>query len=66
MSKLNDEQKSFMRLFVRSPKNEDGWAAVSDILWPWVEKTAMPEMFEIGEQKIRLTEAGKIITEFAL
>lgn len=66
MSKLNDEQKNLMRLYGRSKKDQDGWAAVSEQLWPWISKNAMPEMFDIGDKKIRLTEAGKTILEFAL
>lgn len=66
MSKLDGEQKSLMRIYVRSQKDAEGWADVGCVLWPWISKNAMPEIFEVGDKRIRLTAAGKEILEFAL
>lgn len=66
--KLDNQQKSLISLYGRSKEDADvnGWVCVSNTLWPWVQKTATPEMFEIGEQKIRLTDAGKVILEYGI
>lgn len=66
MSKLSDEQKNMLRLYDRSKKDSEGWAVVSDQLWPYVQKTITPEMFEVRGQHIRTTDAGKAVLEFAL
>ena len=66
MSKLSDYQKNMLRLYGRSKKDAEGWAAVSDTIWPLVEQYAIPEMFEIQGRRIRVTEAGKAVLEWSL
>jgi hypothetical protein len=66
MSKLSDQQKNMLRLYERSRKDAEGWANVSDTVWPLVEQYAIPEMFEIQGRRIRATEAGKAVLMFAI
>lgn len=65
MSKLDQDQKNLINLYARSKKDDDGWANVSNQLWPWISTKAEPVFFEIQAQKIRLTEAGKVLLKYA-
>jgi len=66
MKKLDEPQKSILSLYMRSERDGEGWAIVSKLLWPWIEKAASPDMFEICDHRIRATEAGKVIIKFVL
>ena len=66
MSKLSDIQKNVLQLYARSKQDTDGWATVSEQLWPFIRKNATPEMFELQEKRIRATESGKTIIKYVV
>ena len=66
MSELSQEEKNMMLLYGRSAKDAEGWADVSDQLWPHVQKYLNLAMFEVVGQKIRTTPAGDAVLQYAL
>lgn len=64
MSKLDQDQKNLINLYARSKKDADGWANVSNQLWPWISEKAEVDFFEMKEQRIRLTEVGKVLLKY--
>lgn len=60
------DQKKLISLYNRSKKDADGWASVSNQLWPWFSKAVNTDFFELGEQKIRLTDVGKVMLKYAI
>lgn len=64
---LNEAQKTLLILYGRSMKSADanGWVNVaSSDVWEWIEKNATPDIFEMREQSLRLTDAGKVLLYF--
>ncbi len=65
--RLTDEGKSFLRLVYRS-LNDDGWANVSNQLWPMtqrvVEKYPTLIIIDKEHQRVKLTLAGRTVVEW--
>ncbi len=64
--KLDSGNKHLLRLILKG-KNKEGWAKVSDILWPIVSKlpTQLVEFNADGNQKfVRLTHDGEVVLEW--
>jgi preprotein translocase subunit SecA len=60
--------RDFLLLLVRSKDIGDGWRQVSDRLWKLVTMFSEPELIEVDEpnKRVRLTDKGATIVEFAL
>lgn len=65
---LNFYDKEILRLIQRSPDVGDGWRSVSKVCWKLIEKFTATELVEIDalNRKVRLTDSGKIVVDFAL
>lgn len=70
MSALTEDQRDMLRLYMRSPRDPEGWANVSKGVWPLQE--CLPERLvererrENGSGRIRLTAEGQTVVEFLL
>mgnify|MGYP006060201355 FL=1 len=68
--KLEQQERDFMRLVLRSPDTGDGWRNVAKVLVPVCEKEVAkrPELYEFNPSaapaRIRLTERGNTIVEY--
>lgn len=56
-------------VFNRSPKDADGWANVSRVLWPLVSTELPTDLFEIEGNadvggRVRLTPKGEIVIPY--
>ena len=63
MAQLTFDQRSLMKLILRSPDLGDGWRQCSDLLWPHVRRVydQIPELFEVNDlQQIRISPEGTI------
>jgi len=68
MSKLTEKQIQTFHLLQRSPRDGDGWAVVSKVVWPLLNN--MPDELiekEIGGDsygRVRLTETGLKVVSY--
>jgi len=65
---ISNADKEFLRLVTRSPDRGDGWRSVSSACWALVEQFGTPELLEVDKHnmRVRLTEAGVAVVQFAL
>ncbi len=65
---MNDADKEFLRLLLRSPDEGDGWRSFSKTLWPLVSMFESPDLLEIDKPGMRgrLTEDAKSIVPLML
>jgi hypothetical protein len=65
---ISTKDKSVLQLITRSPDGGDGWRVVSKVCWPLIEQFGEPKLIEIDKQnmRVRLTESGRTVVEFAL
>jgi hypothetical protein len=70
MNNLTDEARGIMRVLGRSPKDTDGWAKVSSIVWPLLEPVPAELMEREGDAtnggRARFTEKGQTIHDYTL
>jgi hypothetical protein len=68
MSKLSDQEKSFILLLQRSPDRGDGWRTVSKMVWPLVTEFTCPELIELAPLgdagSVRLTDTGNTVAAY--
>lgn len=68
MSALTKDAKGILALFQRSPKDADGWAKVSPMVWPLLKHVPDDLMAKEGNAyaggRARLTENGKLIVAY--
>ena len=66
MNKLNHGDKHLLRL-VRQGKDNEGWAKVSGVVWPLVQKlpSELVTIEAIGEGgRAKLTDAGETVLDW--
>ena len=65
---LSNETRALLPLIMRSERDAEGWANVSNQLWPSVQKWAHPRLTETKSTAegnfIRLTSEGKTVLDF--
>jgi len=66
--KLDSGQKHFLRLIEKGQQCPDGWAPVSALVYPLVQKMMPPELVEHhevegGRGRARLTEEGQSLLD---
>ena len=74
---LEQRDKDFLKLLMRSPDEGEGWRRVSELLWPMVqaqhERTpellrikSLPSDNEVDEYRryVRLSAEGKVVVEW--
>lgn len=69
-AKLTEHSKAALRLLGRSPKDQDGWAKVSAVVWPLLGGVPPELMEREGDDqnggRARFTETGEAVYEFSL
>jgi hypothetical protein len=70
MSKLKDADRSAMALYMRSKRDDEGWAVVSAVVFPLFDDVN-GQLFEIergkrGAGRARLTELGKLLADWLI
>lgn len=67
---LEDKQIQTMKLINRSPDRGEGWRSVTKVCWPLLKNVPTElierEQAEDGSGRVRFTEKGQVIVEFAL
>lgn len=68
---ISDNSRGFLKLLLRSPDIGEGWRKVSKTTRPLVEKFPEKELLEIqdhadGTARVRLSEKGRIVVEYAV
>lgn len=70
MSAITETAKDTLRLLGRSPKDADGWAKVSAVVWPLLADCPAEFMDREGGSanggRARFTEKGQIIHDYTL
>lgn len=63
---MNNNDKSFIALLLRSSDEGEGYRKVSLTLWPLVEKFQAKELIEINYEKrmVKLSEKGEIVAKY--
>jgi len=62
---IQDKDRNFLSLLLRSPDKGDGWRSVSNMLWPLVDGFGQKELIETRDNAfVRLSEKGKIVMEY--
>lgn len=69
MSRLSDNDLSFIRLIQRSDDRGDGWRSVSSLLWKLVDGFPHKELIEAerhedGTGRVRLSDKGNTVAEY--
>jgi hypothetical protein len=68
-NQLTDQEKSFLKLIMRSPDDGDGWRNVSAPVWRWAESFPRRELVELspnpdGSGRLRLSERGQTVKDY--
>ena len=63
---LTDNNRSFLKLLLRSPDVGDGWRNVSEVVWPLVTGFDKEKLIETDSEnkRVRLTPEGLIVVEY--
>jgi hypothetical protein len=63
---ITDNNRSFLKLLLRSPDIGDGWRQVSDVVWPLVSGFDKKELLELNEdeKRVRLSPDGLVVANY--
>ncbi len=62
---IKKNEKSFLKLLLRSPDEGDGWRKVSSMVWPLVESFGPKELIETKDSNmVRLSERGLVLVDY--
>jgi hypothetical protein len=68
MPKLSDQQRSTIKLILRSPDRGEGWRSVSSVLWPMIREGLPADLAELRPEGdagfIRLTARGQAVADY--
>lgn len=65
---ITDNNRSFLKLLLRSPDIGDGWRKVSDVVWPLVEQFDKPELLEkdTDGRRVKLSPDGETVVAYLI
>jgi hypothetical protein len=65
---ITDNNRSFLKLLLRSPDIGDGWRKVSDVVWTLVDQFDKPELLEKDSEgkRVRLSPNGQVVADYLI